>query len=109
MNQILEPNDIVVSEVGQNQMYCGHYLNIRKPRTWITSGGLGTMGFGFPASIGAALAQPEKVTIAIVGDGGFQMTLSELSTAVNQKLPIKILIINNGQMIHGLSVLNSVC
>ncbi len=95
LNEILEPDDIVVSEVGQNQMYCGHYLNIRKPRTWITSGGLGTMGFGFPASIGAKVAKPESEVWLVAGDGSFQMNLAELATLKQHNIKINIIILNN--------------
>lgn len=95
LNQILNPDDIVVSEVGQNQMYCGHYLNIRKPRTWITSGGLGTMGYGFPASIGAKVAKPNTEVWLVAGDGSFQMNMAELATLKQQDIKINIIILNN--------------
>ncbi|MBD3351808.1 MAG: biosynthetic-type acetolactate synthase large subunit [Candidatus Lokiarchaeota archaeon] len=99
LNDILEPDDIVVTEVGQNQMYAAHYLNIRKPRTWISSGGLGTMGFGFHAAIGASVAvsetNPEAEVWLVAGDGSFQMNLHELSTVKSADIKVNIIIMNN--------------
>ncbi|MFX0098505.1 MAG: biosynthetic-type acetolactate synthase large subunit [Candidatus Hodarchaeota archaeon] len=96
LNKILKPNDVVVTEVGQNQMYAAHYLNVRKPRTWITSGGLGTMGFGFPASIGAKVAKGDASEVWLVaGDGSFQMNLHELATVQQHGIKINIIILNN--------------
>lgn len=87
---------IVTTEVGQNQMWAGQFLKITKPRTFITSGGLGTMGFGLGAAIGAQIANPSKRVINIAGDGSFYMNMSELATAVTYKLPIIEVIMNNG-------------
>ncbi|MCP4762713.1 MAG: biosynthetic-type acetolactate synthase large subunit, partial [archaeon] len=100
LNNILQPDDIVVTEVGQNQMYAAHYINIRKPNTWITSGGLGTMGFGFPAAIGARVAQEEMGHIdsevwVIAGDGSIQMNLHELASVKQHNLKVIIIIMNN--------------
>jgi len=89
---------IICTEVGQNQMWAAQFYGYRKPRSIVTSGGLGTMGFGFPASIGAQFAHPEKAVFDIAGDGSIQMNIQELATAVHNKLPIKIAIMNNGYL-----------
>jgi len=89
---------IVTTDVGQHQMWVAQFYPFTKSRQLITSGGLGTMGFGLPAAIGAQLALPGQLVIAVVGDGGFQMTNQELATAVQYGLPVKILIMNNGYL-----------
>jgi acetolactate synthase-1/2/3 large subunit len=89
---------IVVSDVGQHQMWEAQYYHHNQPRTLITSGGLGTMGFALPAAIGAKFARPEAEVWVVVGDGGFQMTMSELATIVQEKIKINIAIINNGYL-----------
>lgn len=86
---------IFTTDVGQHQMWSAQFVKVNSPRNWITSGGAGTMGFGFPSAVGAQMAFPGKRVVSVVGDGSFQMTLSELSTAVIHKLPIKILLLNN--------------
>ena len=87
---------IVTTEVGQNQMWAAQYYTYTNPRSFLSSGGLGTMGFGFPAALGAQLGCPDKTVIAIAGDGSFQMNIQELSTAVKYNLPVKVAILNNG-------------
>jgi acetolactate synthase I/II/III large subunit len=87
---------IIVTDVGQHQMWEAQYYHHNRPRTLITSGGLGTMGFALPAAIGAKFAKPDSEVWVVVGDGGFQMTMSELATIVQEKINIKIAIINNG-------------
>ena len=86
----------VVTGVGQHQMWAAQHMNISRPRQLITSGGLGTMGFEVPAAVGAAVAEPDRTVWAICGDGGFQMTMQELSTMVDEHLPVKMAIMNNG-------------
>ncbi|HEY9165444.1 MAG TPA: biosynthetic-type acetolactate synthase large subunit [Candidatus Kryptonia bacterium] len=87
---------VVTSDVGQNQMWTAQFYRFKNPRSNITSGGLGTMGFSFPASIGAAFGVKDRPVFSINGDGGIQMNIQELATAVGHKLPIKIVILNNG-------------
>ncbi len=87
-----------VTDVGQHQMWEAQYFPHQRPRTLITSGGLGTMGFGFPAALGAKMGRPHEEVWAIVGDGGFQMTMAELATAVEQKVAVNIAIINNNYL-----------
>src|SRR5271165_4411556 len=89
---------VVVTDVGQHQMWEAQYYKHEKPRTLITSGGLGTMGFALPAAIGAKFARPDAEVWAVVGDGGFQMTMAELATMVQEKLKVNIAIINNGYL-----------
>lgn len=89
---------VVVTDVGQHQMWEAQYFNHTKPRSLLTSGGLGTMGFALPAAIGASVARPTEEIWVVAGDGGFQMTMPELSTIMQERLPIKIAIINNGYL-----------
>ena len=96
--ELTKGDAIITTEVGQNQMWAAQYYQFIKPRTLLTSGGLGTMGYGFPAAIGAQAAFPNKLVIDISGDGSFQMNSHELATAVQYQLPIKIAILNNGYL-----------
>ena len=89
---------IVASDVGQHQMWCAQLIRYNEPRLWINSGGLGSMGFGLPSAIGAQFARPDKLVFAVVGDGGFQMSIPELATIANHALPIKIIVMNNGYL-----------
>ncbi|MBW6519301.1 MAG: acetolactate synthase large subunit [ANME-2 cluster archaeon] len=98
MEQIHElyPDSIIVTEVGQNQMWAAQYFRYNEPRTFISSGGLGTMGYGFPASMGVKMGKPDKVVFDISGDGSFQMNSQELATVVQNKIPVIVAIFNNG-------------
>ena len=89
---------IICTDVGQHQMWAAQHYPFDRPRRWITSGGLGTMGFGLPAAIGAQVALPDELVVDIAGDGSFEMTLQELSTAQMYGLPVKVVILNNGYL-----------
>jgi len=91
-------NARITTEVGQHQMWAAQYFTYSRPRTFITSGGLGTMGFGLPAAIGVQVACPEETVIDIAGDGSIQMNIQEMQTAVNYNLPVKVAIMNNGYL-----------
>jgi len=93
--RVTRGNAIVATEVGQNQMWAAQYYHLDTPNSFITSGGLGCMGFGFPAAIGAQVAHPEKLVVDIAGDGSIQMNIQELATAVQYNLPVKVVILNN--------------
>lgn len=100
LEQISEvcPDAIIVTEVGQHQMWAAQYFNYKEPRTFISSGGLGTMGYGFPAAIGAKLGRPDKIVVDVSGDGSFQMNSQEMATIVQNNIPIIIAIFNNGYL-----------
>jgi len=92
------PDAIIVTEVGQNQMWAAQFFNYKNPRTFISSGGLGTMGYGFPAAMGAKVGKPECTVIDIAGDGSFQMNSQELATVVQNDIPVIVAILNNGTL-----------
>jgi len=94
--ELTEGNAIIVTDVGQHQMWSAHFYKYTRPRTFISSGGLGTMGFGLPAAIGAQIGMRDKTVINIAGDGSIQMNFQELVVAVEHELPVKVVIINNG-------------
>jgi acetolactate synthase-1/2/3 large subunit len=89
---------VVSTDVGQHQMWAAQFIRFNEPNLWLSSGGLGSMGFGLPAALGAQFARPDKLVFAIVGDGGFQMSLPELATLMNYSLPVKIICVNNGYL-----------
>ena len=96
INKILDDDTIITTDVGQNQMWAMHLLKIRRPRQLISSGGFGTMGFGFPSAIGAKAAKPDKKVMTVTGDGGLLMVIQELATAVAEDIPVVICLMNNG-------------
>jgi acetolactate synthase I/II/III large subunit len=98
VDRISNGEAIVTTDVGQHQMWAAQFIRFNAPRLWLTSGGLGSMGFSLPAAMGAQVANPGKLVFALVGDGGFQMSLPELSTIVSNGLPLKIVIVNNGYL-----------
>jgi len=98
IDQVTQGRHIVAVDVGQHQMWAAQYVRFNRPRLWLNSGGLGAMGFGLPAAIGAQLGNPDQLVVALLGDGGFQMSLPELSTIASYGLPIKIVIMNNGYL-----------
>jgi acetolactate synthase I/II/III large subunit len=95
LSRLADENAIIVTDVGQHQMFAALYYHHRQPRSFITSGGLGTMGFGLPAAMGAAMANPDRQVIAVCGDGGFQMNIQELPTCALNNIRVKALVLNN--------------
>jgi acetolactate synthase-1/2/3 large subunit len=98
MHRATKGDAIITSDVGQHQMWAAQYYGFEKPRRWINSGGLGTMGFGLPAAVGAKVAQPDKDVVCLAGDGSLIMTCQELATCVNEDIPVKVFLMNNGYM-----------
>jgi len=98
LRKVLPEDSIVTTEVGQNQMWASLYFKVLKPRTFISSGGLGTMGFGFPAALGAKVAKPEVPVVDIAGDGSFLMTEQDLATSIVENIPVVVMILNNSSL-----------
>ncbi len=98
LSAVTTPDTIIATDVGQHQMWTGAYYCTKKPRTFLTSGGMGTMGYGLPAAIGAQLGKPETAVVLVTGDGSFQMNMPELATLVQEQLPVKIIVLNNNAL-----------
>jgi len=98
VSDLTNGNAVIVTDVGQNQMYTARYYKFTQPNSLVTSGGMGTMGFGLPAAVGAKIGCPDKTVITFIGDGGFQMTVQELGTIMHYKIPVKIIILNNSYL-----------
>ena len=98
LHELTKGDAIISTEVGQNQMWAAQFYHFNKPRHFLTSGGLGVMGYGFPAAIGAQMAAPDKIVIDVAGDGSIQMNIQELATARQYKCPVKVAILNNGYL-----------
>jgi acetolactate synthase I/II/III large subunit len=95
VSELTKGEAIIVTDVGQNQMYAARYYKFSNPNSFVTSGGMGTMGFGLPAAVGAKIGSPDKPVVTFLGDGGFQMTIQELGTILQYNIPVKIIILNN--------------
>ena len=95
VSQLVDDNTIVVTDVGQHQMWAAQFFNSRKPRQFLTSGGLGTMGYGLPAALGAKLGQPDKKVVLFTGDGSIMMNSQEMSTAADNDIDVKIVLLHN--------------
>jgi acetolactate synthase-1/2/3 large subunit len=98
LHEITSGDALITTEVGQNQMWAAQYYHLNSPNCFITSGGLGTMGFGLPAAIGAQIGRPDKLVVDIAGDGSIQMNIQEMATAVQYNVPVKVVILNNGYL-----------
>jgi acetolactate synthase-1/2/3 large subunit len=98
VSELTKGEAIIVTDVGQNQMYAARYYKFTHPNSLVTSGGMGTMGFGLPAAVGAKIGSPDKTVVTFLGDGGFQMTIQELGTILQYNIPVKIIILNNSYL-----------